>query len=127
MTGDTNCDTVIDNRKIGMATSYPNTSTTMDVDCDIDIDIDIACRVYQGVHWARWAYKILCGAVVHWEYSKVFDTWSLRICYWRNGLFSWITYYLPPMRVFKRWFCFSAFCSRERGRHRTFQTKLQRN
>jgi len=147
MTGDTR--NTIDNRKIGMATSYPNMISTMTLESEAvgdnfrdrlkkltyvecDIDIDDACNIYEAVHWARWAYEILCGAVVHWEYSKLFNQWSLRIKYWRSRSSSSCGScgaHPPSIMSLKRNLrtYFSGFCSRERGRHRTYQTKLQRN
>jgi len=122
-----------DDRKIGMATSYPNTSTTMDSFRykikNVYCDIDIVCRMYEGIHWARWAYQILCGAVVHWEYSKLFKQWSLRVCYWKSEVRCFGFHSMLPAGVnsFIKRLYFSGFCSRERGRHQTFQTKLQRN
>ena len=135
---DSTASEIFGDRKIGMATSYPNTTEEVDSFRDklkrltfveADVGIDEACRIYEAVHWARWAYKILCGAVVHWEYSKLFNEWSLRVCYWKSEVRCFGFHSMLPAGVnsFAKRLYFSGFCSRERGRHRTFQTKLQRN
>lgn len=112
-----------DTRRIGMATSYPNSTTDFASYISVGDRFESLERAVS--YWADYLLDIFCGAVVNWVYSKSFNEWSLQILYWESKK----THNLRPQIIglMQRLFYFSGFCSRERGRHMHYKTKLQRN